>query len=191
MVGLRAAAPEGPSEGQRVGSPAEHTPGTRWVCLPPAHASLHPGRPDGGSHLARVDLAPEGLSSQPGQAGRAGPCSPSGQGPAHQAPRGRAGLEAGLQPFLPRPAPGRRQRPELTAEGSASVVTLLCLRRDPLLDAGRLAPWPTPLTHSTTAKRDRGMLRAVLGPDRAGAPAAVFSIPQTEQGQARPAGRGG
>lgn len=64
------------------------------MCLPPAHASLRPGHPDGGSHLARVDLAPEGLSSQSGQAGRPGPCSLSEQGPGHWAPRGRAWLAA-------------------------------------------------------------------------------------------------
>lgn len=134
----------------------------------------------------------------PAWVGRPGPCSLSGPGPGPQAPRGRAGLEAGLQPLLLRPAPGRTQRPELTAEGSAPPAALLCPQRAPARcwKVRSLACSPHAQLNrqegprgaqggpGTTPSRPtaEGLKRGA--PSTRGAPATVFSIPQTGPGPA-------
>ena len=113
-------------------------------------------------------------------------------------PRGRARLEAGLQPLLPRPAPGRTQRPELTAEGSAPPAALLCPQRPSACcwKVRFLAHSPHPQLNrqegprgaqggpGTTPSRPTAEGLKQGAPPMRGAPATVFSIPQMGPGPA-------
>lgn len=113
-------------------------------------------------------------------------------------PRGRARLEAGLQPLLPRPAPGRTQRPELTAEGSAPPAALLCPQRPSACcwKVRFLAHSPHPQLNrqegprgaqgspGTTLSRPTAEGLKQGAPPMRGAPATVFSIPQMGPGPA-------
>lgn len=186
-VGLRAA-PEGPSEGQQVGSPAEHrarnsvgvsAPCSRLTCTPDA---------DGGSHLSQGGPGPRGPGSQPGQA-LGGPLQPEWAGPCPSGARGRAGLEAGTA-LSHEASSGPKARPELTAEGSllwsrfsANAETLCSLLEGSL-------PGRSPHPQHNRQEGPR-MLRAVLGPGPRSRRTCSRRqpSPRRSKAQARPAGR--